>query len=50
MIKGFAMDDERLKQGKTVFGRDYFRELLERFRTIRASERRVGSKYHGYFC
>ncbi|WP_347162083.1 virulence RhuM family protein, partial [Peptostreptococcus anaerobius] len=37
MIKGFAMDDERLKQGKTAFGKDYFRELLERVRSIRAS-------------
>lgn len=41
MIKGFAMDDERLKQGKTAFGKDYFRELLERVRSIRASERRI---------
>lgn len=41
MIKGFAMDDERLKQGKTLFGKDYFRELLERVRSIRASERRI---------
>ena len=41
MIKGFAMDDERLKQGKTAFGKDYFRELLERDRSIRASERRI---------
>ena len=41
MTKGFAMDDDRLKQGKTVFGKDYFRELLERVRSIRASERRV---------
>ena len=39
--KGFAMDDERLKQGTAVFGKDYFRELLERVRSIRASERRV---------
>ena len=39
--KGFAMDDERLKQGKTLFGKDYFRELLERVRSIRASERRI---------
>lgn len=39
--KGFVLDDERLKQGKTVFGQDYFRELLERVRSIRASERRV---------
>ena len=41
MIKGFAMDDERLKQGKTAFGKDYFRELLERVRSIRTSERRI---------
>ena len=41
MIKGFAMDDERLKQGQTLFGEDYFRELLERVRSIRASERRI---------
>lgn len=39
--KGFAMDDERLKQGERVFGKDYFRELLERVRSIRASERRI---------
>lgn len=39
--KGFAMDDERLKQGTAVFGKDYFRELLERVRSIRASERRI---------
>ena len=39
--KGFAMDDERLKQGTAVFGKDYFRELLERVRSIRASERRM---------
>lgn len=41
MVKGFAMDDDRLKQGKTAFGKDYFRELLERVRSIRASERRI---------
>ena len=41
MIKGFAMDDERLKQGKTALGKDYFRELLERVRSIRASERHI---------
>ena len=40
MIKGFILDDERLKQGKQAFGKDYFRELLERVRSIRASERR----------
>ena len=39
--KGFAMDDERLKQGAAMFGKDYFRELLERVRSIRASERRI---------
>ncbi|MBS0646992.1 MAG: virulence RhuM family protein [Verrucomicrobia bacterium] len=41
IIKGFAIDDDRLKQGKTVFGKDYFSELLERVRSIRASERRI---------
>ena len=41
MVKGFAIDDDRLKQGKTAFGKDYFRELLERVRSIRASERRI---------
>ena len=39
--KGFVLDDDRLKQGKAVFGADYFRELLERVRSIRASERRI---------
>ena len=39
--KGFVLDDERLKQGTAVFGKDYFRELLERVRSIRASERRI---------
>lgn len=41
IIKGFVMDDERLKQGQTVFGKDYFKELLQRVRSIRASERRI---------
>ena len=41
ITKGFAMDDERLKQGTAVFGKDYFRELLERVRSIRTSERRI---------
>ena len=41
MIKGFALDDERLKQGRTAFGKDYFRELLDRVRSIRTSERRI---------
>ena len=42
--KGFVLDDDRLKQGETVFGQDYFQELLERIRSIRASERRVWQK------
>lgn len=41
IVKGFAMDDERLKQGGQTFWKDYFRELLERVRSIRASERRI---------
>ncbi len=41
IIKGFAMDDERLKQGKATFNKDYFKELLERVRSIRSSERRI---------
>jgi hypothetical protein len=41
IVKGFVLDDARLKQGETVFGKDYFRELLERVRSIRASERRI---------
>ncbi len=41
IIKGFALDDERLKQGKKLFNVDYFRELLERVRSIRSSERRI---------
>jgi len=44
IIKGFVLDDERLKQGNRVFGRDYFEELLERIREIRASERRFYQK------
>jgi len=44
ITKGFALDDERLKQGKTVFGKDYFDGLLERIREIRASERRFYQK------
>jgi hypothetical protein len=44
IIKGFVLDDERLKQGKTIFGKDYFEELLERIREIRASERRFYQK------
>ncbi len=41
IIKGFVLDDNRLKQGQTLFGKDYFRELLQRIRSIRASERRI---------
>lgn len=41
IIKGFVLDDNRLKQGETVFGKDFFKELLERVRSIRASERRI---------
>lgn len=44
LVKGFALDDERLKQGKNLFGKDYFNELLERIREIRASERRFYEK------
>lgn len=39
--KGFVLDESRLKQGNAVFGKDYFRELLEKVRSIRASERRI---------
>ncbi|WP_164008287.1 RhuM family protein [Pyxidicoccus trucidator] len=44
MLKGFVLDDDRLKQGKALFGKDYFDELLERIREIRASERRFYQK------
>jgi len=50
MIKGFAIDDERLKQGETAFGKDYFRELLERVRSIRASERRIWQQITDIFA
>ena len=50
MIKGFAMDDERLKLAKTTFGKDYFRELLERVRSIRASERRIWQQITDIFA
>jgi len=50
MTKGFAMDDDRLKQGKTVFGKDYFKELLERVRSIRASERRIWQQITDIFA
>ena len=48
--KGFVMDDERLKLGKTTFGKDYFRELLERVRSIRASERRIWQQITDIFA
>ena len=50
MIKGFALDDERLKQGGTVFGKRYFDELLERIREIRASERMFYQKLTDIFA
>lgn len=50
MTKGFALDDERLKQGKTAFGKDYFKELLERVRSIRASERRIWQQVTDIFA
>lgn len=50
MLKGFVMDDERLKQGKTAFGKDYFHELLERVRSIRASERRIWQQITDIFA
>lgn len=48
--KGFVLDDERLKQGETAFGKDYFRELLERVRSIRASERRIWQQITDIFA
>ena len=50
IIKGFVLDDERLKQGTTAFGKDYFRELLERVRSIRASERRIWQQITDIFA
>lgn len=50
MLKGFVLDDERLKQGKQAFGKDYFRELLERVRSIRASERRIWQQITDIFA
>ncbi|MDD4346448.1 MAG: virulence RhuM family protein [Desulfitobacteriaceae bacterium] len=50
LTKGFVLDDERLKQGKTIFGKDYFRELLERVRSIRASERRIWQQITDIFA
>lgn len=48
--KGFVLDDERLKQGEQVFGKDYFKELLERVRSIRASERRIWQQITDIFA
>lgn len=48
--KGFVLDDNRLKQGESVFGKDYFRELLERVRSIRASERRIWQQITDIFA
>lgn len=48
--KGFVLDDERLKQGSDVFGKDYFKELLERVRSIRASERRIWQQITDIFA
>lgn len=50
MQKGFVLDDERLKQGQAAFGKDYFRELLERVRSIRASERRIWQQITDIFA
>lgn len=50
IIKGFVLDDERLKQGQTLFGKDYFKELLRRVRSIRASERRIYQQVSDIFA
>lgn len=50
MQKGFVLDDDHLKQGQTAFGKDYFRELLERVRSIRASERRIWQQITDIFA
>jgi len=50
MRKGFVLDDKRLKQGEDLFGKDYFRELLERVRSIRASERRIWQQITDIFA
>ena len=50
MIKGFVMDDNRLKQGSEAFGKDYFRELLDRIRSIRTSERRIWQQITDIFA
>ncbi|WET00565.1 virulence RhuM family protein [Flavobacterium sp. YJ01] len=50
IIKGFVLDDERLKQGQTIFGKDYFKELLRRVRSIRTSERRIYQQVSDIFA
>ena len=50
IIKGFALDDNRLKKGGNPFGEDYFRELLDRIRSIRASERRIWQQITDIFA
>ena len=50
MIKGFTLDDERLKQGKEIFNTDYFKELLNRIRSIRSSERRIWQQITDIFA
>src|ERR1035437_6068542 len=50
LIKGFALDEDRLKQGKQLFGKDYFDELLEKIREIRASERRFYKKFPALYA
>lgn len=50
MVKGFVLDDDRLKQGTTAFGKDYFKELLERVRSIRANERRIWQQITDIFA
>ena len=50
IIKGFALNDERMKQGGTPFGKDYFRELLERVQAIRTSERRIWQQITDIFA
>ena len=48
--KGFVLNDEKLKNGSSIFGKDYFRELLERIRSIRASERRIWQQITDIFA
>lgn len=50
LIKGFILDDDRLKQGKNLFGKDYFDELLDKMREIRTSELEDFMKKNGYIC